>query len=160
MRAADLPAVGAVAAAVHPAYPERPAVFAERLRLFPPGCLVLEGEDGAVSGYVVSHPWLLGRPPALDSLLGALPPAPTTYYLHDIALLPATRGSGAAGAALRRVEAVARAGGLANLTLVAVGGSAGFWRHQGFRPVEEPALAEKLRSYDAGARFLRRDLQG
>ncbi|NEW95116.1 GNAT family N-acetyltransferase, partial [Rhodopseudomonas sp. BR0M22] len=40
MTPADLPAVDAIAAVVHAAYPEDAAVFAERLALHPDGCLV------------------------------------------------------------------------------------------------------------------------
>ncbi|UFN49649.1 GNAT family N-acetyltransferase [Roseomonas sp. OT10] len=157
MRAEDLPAVESVAAAVHADYPEGAAVFAERLRLFPAGCLVLERE-GTVTGYVVSHPWHRSRPPALDTLLCALPGAPGTYYLHDIALLPAARGGGAAREALRRLEALAQRQGLAEISLVAVGGSAPFWRRQGFREVDDPALAAKLRSYGEDACFMQQAL--
>ena len=73
MEAADLAAVERVAAHVHPDYPEDEAVFAERLSLCPEGCLVLARPLGDPCGYVVAHPWRLGQPPALNSLLGALP---------------------------------------------------------------------------------------
>jgi hypothetical protein len=81
MQKPDLPALLAVADIVHPAYPEDPAVFAERLNLYPEGCLVLE-QGGKAMGYAVSHPGAYGAPPALNSLLGALPDKPTTYYFH------------------------------------------------------------------------------
>jgi len=41
MTEADLPAALAIAEVVHPNYPEDPAVFTERLALYPRGCLVL-----------------------------------------------------------------------------------------------------------------------
>src|SRR5919202_5646322 len=86
----DVAGISAVAAAVHPSHPERDAVFAERLRLFPDGCRVLA--DGGRGGDLLSHPWLLGRPPALDTLIHALPARPDTYYIHDLALRPERRG--------------------------------------------------------------------
>ncbi|WP_245431183.1 GNAT family N-acetyltransferase [Rhodoplanes roseus] len=156
MAEADLASVLAVAAEVHPDYPEDRAVFAERLRLVPAGCRVLDGAAG-LAGYVVSHPWS-GGPPALDSLLGALPDTPETWYLHDLALLSGARGSGAGAAIVAHLAAQARAAGFTTMSLVAVGGSTGFWGRQGFSVVADPALAEKLASYGATARFMVRRL--
>ncbi|MDC7784204.1 GNAT family N-acetyltransferase [Rhodoplanes tepidamans] len=157
----DLAAVLAVAAVVHPDLPEDRAVFAERRRLAPEGCHVLADPatpaPGGLAGYVVSHPWA-GAPPALDTLLGGLPERPTTWYLHDLALLPAARGGGAGATIVDRLAAHARAAGFTTLSLVAVGGSPGFWMRQGFSAVDDPALAEKLASYGAAARFMVRVL--
>lgn len=127
MTAADLPEVSRIASLVHPDFPEDDAVFAERLALFPAGCLFAAG-----AGYVLAHPWMRGRPPALNSQLGALPARAETLYLHDIALLPEARGQGAGEAALRYLERVARGLGLEEIALVAVSGSARFWGRMGF----------------------------
>jgi GNAT superfamily N-acetyltransferase len=157
MQSADLPAVGALAERIHPAYPEDAAVFAERLRLYPDGCHVL-ARNGALAAYVVSHPWR-GGPPALNSLLGELPPSPSTFYIHDLALAPKARGHGAASAIVTRLAAQARSAGLARMSLVAVNGSTDFWRRQGFEARHDPALAGKLASYgDDGACFMVRTL--
>jgi len=129
MRTDDLPAVDRIADVVHPGFPERPAIPEERLALYQAGCLVLE-RDGAVMGYAVSHPWHAGKPPALDTLLGQLPITPATYYLHDLALLPAARGNGAAAVAWLIRQAARE--NLATLSLVAVNNSVGFWQRQGF----------------------------
>jgi GNAT superfamily N-acetyltransferase len=153
MNPADLPAVLAIADIVHPAYPEEPAIFAERLALYPAGCLVLE-DAGNPAGYIISHPWFVGDPPGLNSRLCAIPVNPTTYYIHDIALLPRVWGIGAAAAAIERLTAHAASRGFPSLSLIAVNGSAGFWGRHGFRVVENPDLDAKLRSYDAGARFM------
>lgn len=155
MAAGDLPAVGRIADAVHPRYPESPAVPAERLALFPAGCLLAEGEGGRALGYCVSHPGTLGRPPALDSLLGALPAAPDCLYLHDLALLPEARGLGLGAAAADLLAGVAAARGLGRIALVAVNGSAPWWRRLGFEPHPgDDALAAKLATYDADAAYL------
>ena len=53
MLPADLSMTETIAEQVHPDYPEDPAVFAERLALFPAGCFML----GAV-GYLIAHPWM------------------------------------------------------------------------------------------------------
>jgi GNAT superfamily N-acetyltransferase len=151
---ADLPAVQAAGEIVHPLYPESPAVAAERLILYPAGCLVAE-RDGQLLGYAVSHPALLGRPPALDSLLGNLPEKPDCLYLHDIALLPAARGLGLGASLVARLLALAKSEGLPRLTLTAVNNSAGYWQRQGFTPYQGDAtLAAKLASYGEDALYL------
>ncbi|GHE67249.1 N-acetyltransferase GCN5 [Camelimonas fluminis] len=167
MAAGDLAEVLKLAAVIHPDYPEDAAVFAERLGLYPQGCMVLEtpaaaGDDpggdagGRLGGYLVSHPWTAGAPPALDSLLGALPPFPALYYLHDLALLPVARGTGAARAAVARAAAVAAQAGLDCLGLVAVNGAAAFWRRCGFASSPDAALQAAARKYDATASYMTR----
>jgi ribosomal protein S18 acetylase RimI-like enzyme len=151
----DLPRVALLAAQVHESYPEDAAVFAERLRLYPAGCHVYEA-GGRLLGYVLSHPWRDRSAPALNSLLGALPASPETYYLHDLALLPEARGTGAGSAIVEALVAQARAAGLPSVSLVAVHGSAEFWRGHGFEEISDAALAEKLRSYDEAACFMMR----
>lgn len=153
----DLPRVEAIAAAVHPAYPEDGTVPAERLRLSPNGCFVLE-RQGGIAGYVVSHPWHRFDPPKLDTLLGALPAPAGTWYIHDLALMPAARRQGHAEAIVRRLVAEAGRAGLPSLSLVAVNGSAPFWRRHGFATVDNRALAEALASYGADAAFMVREL--
>ncbi|MGQ3357178.1 MAG: GNAT family N-acetyltransferase [Phreatobacter sp.] len=153
MTAADLPAVSAIAAEVHPDFPEDDAVFAERQWLYPSGCRVLAGAE-RLDAYVVSHPWEAGSCPPLNALLGHLPEPATTYYIHDIALLPAARGTGAAAEIVEALKAEARGQGLPAISLVAVNGSAGFWRRMGFAETSIPALAPKLASYGADARYM------
>jgi ribosomal protein S18 acetylase RimI-like enzyme len=156
MTASDLSRVVDIAAAVHPAFPEHAAVFAERLRLCPQGCHVLERE-GAIAGYVISHPWT-DAPPALDTLLARLPDRPSTYYIHDLALLPAVRGNGAANAIVALLTDHARREKFATVSLVAVNNSERFWRKHGFDVVHDDALAGKLRSYGEDARRMRMSL--
>lgn len=159
MAPADLAAVMAIAAVIHPDYPEGEAVFAERLRLAPEGCHVLAGARGDLVGYLVSHPWPAGVVPVLNSLLGAIPPDTRNWYVHDLALLPSGRGGGAAGRIVAEIARLAVQAGYASLALVAVNDSTGFWQRQGFREIDDPALARKLASYDDAARYMRRDLQ-
>jgi GNAT superfamily N-acetyltransferase len=150
MREADLSAVSAISDLVHGRFTEPVAVCAERLALHPSGCHVLE-RGGAAAGYLVSHPWYRDSPPKLGAMLGAIPSPAETYYLHDIALLPAARGSGAGRAALELVVAHARALGFGEVTLMAVGGADRFWAAQGFAYAEHEADA----SYGAGCHLMR-----
>ena len=153
MTEADFPVVDAIGAAVHRAFPESPAIVAERLALYPAGCLVLSS-DGGVIGYAVSHPWRLGYPPKLNTKLVRLPAEPDTYYIHDMALLPEARGAGAGAAGVRCLIRHARREGLGTLSLVAVSGSAPFWTRQGFRVQTDPGILQRLRSYGNEARFM------
>ena len=150
MRADHLAAVSAISDAVHGRYTEPVAVYAERLALYPAGCRVFE-HGGAVGGYLIAHPWHRDSPPKLGALLGAIPADTDTFYLHDIALLPASRGTGAGKMALDLVVGDARALGLAEVTLMAVGGADRFWAAQGFDTV--PREADP--SYGAGAHLMR-----
>jgi predicted N-acetyltransferase YhbS len=150
MTAADLNAVRAIADCVHPAYPEDAAVFAERLRLYPSGCRVLD-DGGAVVGYLIGHPWHARNPPKLNTMLGALPREASVYYIHDLAILPAHRRSGKAREIVAATVARARAAGFAGVSLVAVNGTAAFWQTLGFERVSDPALDARLASYDAAA---------
>ena len=154
MALADLSAVLRIAAEVHPGHPERAEVLAEKLSLHPMGCFVLEGADDLL-GYCISHPWR-GAPPALDTLLGALPARPATWYLHDVALLPAARGLGAPVALLARLRKQAARAGLDKLSLVAVNGSVAYWQRQGFEvlPADDTPSLQKLCSYGPDARLM------
>jgi ribosomal protein S18 acetylase RimI-like enzyme len=154
---ADLPAVQALADVIHPDFPEEAAVFANRLALHPAGCFILVGNTGTV-GYVLSHPWLDRQPPKLNAIIGQPATAASTYYIHDLALLPAARKSGAAAAIVEMLAKHASALQLPNMTLVAVNNSVHFWRRQGFEIVVDPDLDRQLRSYDSNACFMRREL--
>jgi len=157
MTGADLRAVCAIADRVHVSYPEDDTVFAERQRLYPAGCAVFDSE-GRPAAYAVTHPWRYAEPPALNVMLGEIPARPSTYYIHDIAMAPEARGSGAGSAIVEAVIAHAGETGVPNLSLVAVNNSVPFWSRFGFEIVNEPALVEKLLTYDADARFMVRKI--
>jgi GNAT superfamily N-acetyltransferase len=157
MTQTDIPAVDAIAAEIHAALPEHQFVFAERQRLYPDGCFMLE-VNGAPGGYVISHPWHYLRPPSLNMLLERIPADASTYYIHDLALLPRSRRTGAGSHIADRLLAHAEAAGLPNASLIAVYDAAPFWRRHGFRTIDVPALAEKLAGYGAEARMMIRPL--
>ncbi|WP_328516528.1 GNAT family N-acetyltransferase [Tardiphaga alba] len=106
---------------------------------------------------MLSHPWIDRSPPPLDAVLAPVA-VPTTYYIHDLALLPETRGSRAGTAIVSLLKARAREHNLPNMTLVAVNNSVHFWQRQGFSVTDDPALDAKLKSYGDQARFMTRDL--
>lgn len=152
MTPADLPQVARVAERVHPDYPEDLAIFTERQRLYPPGCLVLE-HDG-VRGYAFAHPWRFGHPPKLNTKLHRLPDDADTFYLHDIAILPEARGAGAGQAVVPLLRAQAAAARLGSLSLIAVGQSRPFWIKHGFSVHVSDTLRAALSSYGAEACFM------
>jgi ribosomal protein S18 acetylase RimI-like enzyme len=153
----DLPAVEEIAAAVHPAFPESAEVLAEKQSLYHNGAYLLEVNERP-AGYVLSHPWRLDDLPPLDRLLGALPPEPDTYYIHDIALLPVARRIGAATFILEALAKHAAAHGFPSVSLVAVNGSVGFWEKRGFAVEERSEFDAKLATYEPSARLMLRRL--
>ena len=153
MSALDLPAVEAIAAAVHRDFYESPEVLAEKRLLYPHGAHLLEIGERPV-GYVLSHPWMADAIPALDARLGGIPAGADTYYLHDMALLPLARRIGAASLMVGALARHAAARGFTTMSLVAVNGSEGFWGRQGFMTRDLPEFMGKLLTYEEGARYM------
>ena len=158
MLESDLVRVNQIADIVHVNYPEDESVFAERRQMYPPGCQVLAA-NARLLGYIVSHPSMYAQPPALNSLLKRLPEQPTTYYIHDIALLPEARNEGHASQAVELVLRLAASAGCTNVSLIAVNNSTEFWRRHGFVITSEPSVDAKLESYGAGSFFMVRRLR-
>lgn len=161
MSAADLPCVMAIQAEAYAAAdfaPEQPAVFRDRMALAPGLCLVACDAAGAVLGYLLSHPWLEAAPPALHSALGRLPAAASCWYLHDCAVAARAHGQGMAGVLYAQALAQARAQGLVQGALVAVGGAAGYWRRLGYEARDLGAGQSKLAAYGPGAAYMVRAL--
>lgn len=157
MTSEDLRDALKVADEVHVDHPEDREIFEERLSLHPGGCHVLV-EDGRVLGYAITHPWRFAEPPPLNTRLRAIPADANTYYVHDVALLPAGRGRGHAGRIGDLLAARAKADGFTTMSLVAVNGSQSFWERLGFRTEAVPGLATKLLSYGSDAVLMVRDL--
>ncbi|KAL2796709.1 acyl-CoA N-acyltransferase [Aspergillus keveii] len=145
----DITALMTIANKVHTTLPERPEIFAERITLYPSGCLALEQEkDKQLVGYAISHPIRRGEPPELDTLLGDdisidadAPDA--AYYIHDVAVLPEVRGKGYAGICVELLLGNAAAKGFSIVCLVSVYGTGQFWGRYGFKKGDE--VGEKLR---------------
>lgn len=149
----DLDAVFAIANRVHPGFFEDAAVLAEKHELYRNGCYLLEVNEKP-AGYVLSHPWKCGDLPALNAPLGALPQDADTLYIHDLALLPLTRGLGSARQIVTALSKHAAVMGFPTMSLVAVNGSVPFWEKQGFAVEQLPELAAKLAGYGTDARYM------
>jgi GNAT superfamily N-acetyltransferase len=156
MMAADLAAVAALSTRVHPNYPERPEVLAEKFRLFPKGCFTLVDSEG-IRGYCFSHPWKKGAPPSLDTLLGTMPSDADSYFIHDLTLDASMRKRNLAARLVPSLVQAARDAKLAHMALVAVNGSSPFWSRMGFRATEDEAIQQAARAkYDSGAVHMER----
>ena len=153
MAEADLDAVLAVQAACYPpAMQEAADVVRARLRASPDTVLVARDADG-VCAYLFAYPSRLGKVTPLGGAF-AVPEAPDTLYLHDLAVAPRVAGQ---GVARRLVDTMlARAGGLRHSALVSVQDSRRFWESLGYLPAagDEAALA----TYPAGALYMTKRL--
>ncbi len=158
MRPTDIDAVLEVARLSFPDHFEDRACFQNRLALYPRGCFVLAESEGAARGYLIAYPWKAESAPPLNTVIEGLPPQPDLIYLHDLALHPEARGGGVTGAIVERLAEQAMEDGWPAIALVAVNDAVGFWSRHGF--VEQPAeaMAAKLASYGADARYMLRPL--
>ena len=156
----DVKSVASIADSIHPNLPERDEVFAERIQLFPEGCLGLsESRHNDLCGYVISHPIRRLQPPALNSLLGKIAFEADQYYIHDLAILRMFRGRGFAQECMDKLSAIA--GQYPTTCLISVYGTERFWSRFGFVPVQvDDVLKNKLREYGDDATYLEREIEG
>ena len=144
--------------AYQPRFHEDWQVFADKLRLFPDGCWTAEAE-GAVAGYLFSHPSDLANPPALNHGMVSLPPSPDCYYIHDAAIMHAQQPNDTGSIRGKMSIPHARADCYRQMALIAVQGSERFWGAQGFaRLAVSSEVADKLRGYSEDAVYMRRVL--
>lgn len=155
MEPADLEEVLALQAAGYPPelHDAAPA-FLSRMALAPDLNLVAR-RAGVLAGYLVSHPWRAGAPPPVDAVLPSNGPS-ECWYVHDLSVDRAWRGTGVTRALLDQGAAAARVLGLAHAELVAVAGAAPFWEKQGWRAtaILAPDLAAKVAGYGPAATFM------
>lgn len=157
LRRSDLPDVTRIGRQVHPDFPERPEVFAQKAELFPAGCFVLEKQK-SVCGYALAHPWSLDDVPPLDSFLN-VPEKPDCLHLHDVAILETARGASAATVVEGLMTEAARQRGLPMVALVSIHGSDRLWRRLGYRPRESGRRCEKLKLYGETALYMAKEVQ-
>ena len=152
----DIKSLARVADQIHPDLPESDEVFAERVQLFPEGCLGLwEAKDDALSGYVISHPIKHRQPPTLNCLLGKIASDADQYYIHDLAILPRLRGRGFAQECINKLFAIAKRYPMT--CLISVYGTEPFWSRFGFVTVQiDDVLEKKLQDYGDDAVYLER----
>lgn len=156
MTLADLALVLAIQQRCYPpAYHEPVAAFENKLRQSPSSAwLAVSGEQ--TLAYLVTLPVDEAHFPALHGAGWTPPPQAKWLYLHDLAVDPSHRGSGAGQRLVEQAFGHARRCGLEGLALVAVQGSQPYWTRQGFRAqeVRHAALREQLRSFGEHACFM------
>ena len=154
----DLSEIDAIANRIHTGLPEKPKILAEKIRLFPPGALVLDSGDG-IAGYGLSHPWKLHRVPALNTFLRALPAEANCIHIHDVAILPQWREQHAAASYIDIVSARASGLNIRSLALVSVYRTAPLWSRFGFRPIAaDDEMSTTLQTYGHPAQYMICDL--
>jgi GNAT superfamily N-acetyltransferase len=158
MTGADLDRVAAIALIAFPDHFEGRPMFANRLELAARGCFVLAEGDGEPMGYAISYPWRIDSAPPLNALIDEIPADADVIYLHDLALHPEARGTGATREIVERLADQARSRGWPAMTLVAVNDAAGFWAKHGFAVRDNAAVADKLAGYGSDARYMIRPL--
>lgn len=151
----DLDGVVAIEAIAFPDHFEDRSCFANRLALWPQGCLIL-ADDTGVAGYLFTYPWTKDGAPALNTVIPDIPSDAAVLYLHDLALHPRARGTGASRTAMARVLDLASTGGRTILALIAVHDASGFWRGHGFEVRDTPDMTAKLAGYGPDARYMTR----
>lgn len=136
--------------------PESPCSMGAKLAAAPDSCFVASRADGVPVAYLLALPWRFDNPPHLDAQTCQPPADADTLHLHDLAVIPEARGSGAADALVGAFMAALVASRLGRASLIAIQGSAGWWARHGFETVTAtPALAEHLAGYGPDARYMR-----
>lgn len=140
MRADDLSAVYGVQCAAHAeTYHEPLEALRSHFSCGQEACLVAETEAG-LSAYVLAHPWR-GVVPRLHRL--AERPAGGDYlFIHDLAVAPVLRGSGAAASLLSEALGVAQRASLPSVRLVSLAAATPFWQKHGFSIVAGARLPD------------------
>lgn len=158
MQPDDLPAVLALQGEAYQDLLENEAAIASRLQQAPTHCWLAE-KQGKACAYLLAHPWQEAAPPAWNQPLASLPAHAPRFYLHDLALGQAARGSGLARQLINTALQSARHQRFHEAQLVAVQGSVGFWQRLGFNEVPvHGSLADTLASYGEDARLMQRRL--
>jgi predicted N-acetyltransferase YhbS len=157
MAQADLPAVLEIQASCYTQLtPESKQSLHAKLSASQSTCLIAS-LGGDTIGYLIALPWEASNPPALNAGTCRLPPSPSCLYLHDLAVTPDARRSGAGRALVEAFLDRLKGTGLGRASLVAVQNSAPYWERHGFRavPPSEP-LKAKLSTYGKGVQYMER----
>ncbi len=121
-------------------------------------CEAMRDANALARAYLVCLPVDEETFPALNASTWQAPVQPTMLYIHDLAVSPTLRGTGAGAALIGLAHERARALGLQQMALVAVQGSVPFWERHGFmaRQPTHAGLRAKLASFGSDATFMRR----
>ena len=154
---ADLPAILRIQSRCYTAIvPESAESMGAKLAASPATCFVAQ-RAGEVVAYLLALPWRFDHPPHLDAPDCVLPEEPDTLYLHDLAVDPAARGSGASQALVKAFLTALTESGIGRASLIAIQGSAPWWEGHGFRAaLTTPTLDARLAGYGSDVRYMSR----
>lgn len=128
--------------------------FLAKLEASPATCFVAAIADVPV-GYLVAVPAEAGSPPPLNDQTFAAPRAANALYLHDLAVHPKARGSGAAAALVAAYFQALKQSQALFGCLTAVNQSCAYWERHGFRPASITDLgAGHMATYGEGAQYM------
>ena len=159
MTASDLGQVLALQQRCYPPqYHEPLSAFDNKLQRSP-GSAWIAVSSGQTVAYLVTLPVDEAHFPALHASDWHPPERARWLYLHDLAVDPDHRGSGAGQRLIEQAFAHAQQQGIGGLALVAVQGAEPYWSRHGFRAqaVTHRGLSERLGSFGDDARFMVRD---
>ncbi|NDC37036.1 MAG: GNAT family N-acetyltransferase [Proteobacteria bacterium] len=134
--------------------PESEASLTAKHHAAPSACFVAcEGER--VLGYLISMPWRFDSPPDLNASSCIIPNGPDCLYLHDLAVAPMVRKTGAGRALVNTFLSCLAELALPRANLIAVQSSAPYWRRYNFQSVPlTPSLKLKLANYGDGVEYM------
>lgn len=157
MRIADIPSVLEIQALCYTELvPESGDSLKAKLSASPATCHVACQQDRVIA-YLISLPGLFDSPPELNAATCNLPPNPDSLYLHDVAVAPSARKSGAGTALVQQFIAQTGELNFSHASLIAVQNSRLYWQRHGFCPVlPTPAIRVKLASYGNNAVYMER----
>ncbi|BEL01913.1 hypothetical protein Q0Z83_001040 [Actinoplanes sichuanensis] len=122
-----------------------------RSRAYPDTSFVLD-TGGRVGGYLLALPYPRGSSPDLHRPEGPVQHS-ANLHLHDIVIDPRLRGCGWGRRLVGHLIGIGRTRAYQRISLVSVGGTAGFWTACGFQPHRDTELPV---SYGPGAVYMSR----
>lgn len=155
MRTEDMAAVLEIQACCYDATKlESRQSFLAKLNASPATCFIAFVAE-APAGYLVAVPAEAGNPPPLNSPNYSVPHASDALYLHDLAVHPKARGSGAAAALIAAYFQALKESRVLFACLTAVNASSAYWERYGFRSAAlDDAGSGRMATYGEGAQYM------
>ena len=152
----DLVAVLRLQAECHPGELHESGACLRAILLHGHSLLALDSRTGAAVGYALGHD---GEQAAIDCApAAAAEQASDAWFVHDVVVSVAARGSGVARALVDAALARAAARGATHAHLVALPGTAALWARFGFAACDDGEYADAA-SYGPGAVHMRAPLR-
>jgi GNAT superfamily N-acetyltransferase len=146
---ADWPEIAALEAEAYADTPLAEGEAALRSRA-PAGTSFVLDLGGRVAGYVLALPYPRSRCPEPARTEPAVHRS-SNLHLHDLVIAAPLRRRGLGTRLVRHLTDVARTGGFATMSLIAVAGRETFWRANGYRPHPEARVPA---GYGSGAVYM------